>query len=157
MSFLTHPITIPMWFLIMMNIIVVALLGKVFMLVYRYKRGEISKEEHSNMVVWKIRTKRSAAPKTPKSDTPTEEDKEKVKEREDKQDIVQVLKILIQEGDRGVLMQTIADRMGANRSHAQRAMQKLVTNKMVDEVVGVSGTKYYLTQLGKDYCKQKAK
>lgn len=141
-----------MWFLIMMNIIVVALLVKLFMLVYRYNRGEISKEEHSDMVVWKVKTtKRSAAPQKSVSDAAKE------KEREVKQDLVQVLKILIQEGDRGVLMQTIADRMGTSRSNIQHAIQKLVKNKMVDEVVGISGTKYYLTQQGRDYCKQKSK
>ena len=141
-----------MWFLLMMNIIVVALLVKLFMLVYRYRTGEISKEEHSDMVVWKVKTaKRSAAPKIPASEVA------KDKEREDKQDLVEVLKILIREGDKGVLMQTIADRMGTGRSTAQHAMQKLVKNKMVDEVVGVSGTKYYLTQQGRDYCKQKSK
>lgn len=153
MAFLTQPVTIPMWFLIMMNIIVIALLAKLFMLVYRYRRGEISKEEHSDMVVWKVMTtKHSTTPQKPTKN----EDKER-KEQDDKQNLVQVLKILIQEGDRGVLMQTIADRMGTNRSNTQQAMQKLVKNKMVDEVIGVSGTKYYLTQQGRDYCKQKAK
>ena len=97
-------------------------------------------------------TKHSTTPQKPTKN----EDKER-KEQDDKQNLVQVLKILIQEGDRGVLMQTIADRMGTNRSNTQQAMQKLVKNKMVDEVIGVSGTKYYLTQQGRDYCKQKAK
>ena len=152
MSFFTQSVTIPMWFLLMMNIIVVALLVKVFMLVFRYRRGDISKEEHSDMVVWTVKTaKRSAAPSKPANDAAKEKEKEK------KHDMVQVLKILIQEGDKGVLMQTIADRMGTNRSNAQQAMQKLVTNKMVDEVVGVSGTKYYLTQEGRDYCMRKSK
>lgn len=152
MSFLTQHVTIPMWFLIMMNLIVVALLVKLFTLVYRYKRGEISKEEHSDMVVWTVKTtKSSAVPKISANDVAKE------KERENKQDLVQVLKVLIQEGDRGVLMQTIADRMGTTRSNTQHAMQKLVNSKMVDEVIGVSGTKYYLTQQGRDYCMQKAK
>jgi len=152
MSFLTQSVSIPMWFLIMMNIIVVALLGKLFILVYRYNRGEIEKEEHSDMVVWKVKTAhRSAAPRTTASDSNRE------KEEEKKHDLAKVLRILIQEGDKGVLMQTIADRMGASRSSVQSAVQKLVSNKMVDEVVGVSGTKYYLTQQGRDYCMRKAK
>lgn len=152
MSFLTQPVVIPMWFLLMMNIIVIALLVKLFMLVYRYRTGEISKEEHSDMVVWKVKTaKRSAAPKVSANEVAKE------KERENKQDVVEVLKILLREGDKGVLMQTIADRMGISRNNAQHAMQKLVKTKMVDEVVGVSGTKYYLTQQGRDYCKQKTR
>ena len=116
MSFLTQHVTIPMWFLIMMNLIVVALLVKLFTLVYRYRRGEISKEEHSDMVVWTVKTTKSSA--TPKISA---NDAAKEKERENKQDLVQVLKVLIQEGDRGVLMQTIADRMGTTRSNTQHA------------------------------------
>ena len=74
MAFLTQPVTIPMWFLIMMNIIVIALLAKLFMLVYRYRRGEISKEEHSDMVVWKVMTtKHSTTPQKPTKN----EDKER--------------------------------------------------------------------------------
>jgi predicted transcriptional regulator len=152
MSFLTQPVTIPMWFLIMMNIVVIALLGKLFSLVFRYRRGDISKEEHDNMVVWKVKTARSSA--VPKKSV---KDVAKEKEREDKQDLVQALKILLQEGDKGVMMQTIADRMGTSRSDTQRAMQKLAKKNMVEEVVGVSGTKYYLTQEGLDYCRRKAK
>jgi len=155
MSFLTHSVSMPVWFLIMMNVIMVILLVKLFMLVYRYNRGDITKEEHSDMVVWKVKTtKRSAMPKT--RDKPAETVK-KEKETEKKTDMVQVLKILIKEGDRGVLMQTIADRMGTGRGKAQQAMGVLVEKKFVDEVVGVSGTKYYLTTLGREYCQSKTK
>ncbi|MBI1424614.1 MAG: hypothetical protein GC149_14300 [Gammaproteobacteria bacterium] len=151
MSFFTQSVSIPIWFLIMMNVIVVALLVKLFLLVNRYNRGEITKEEHSDMVVWTIRTKDSAKPKT----TPVIPDEEK--KREKKEDLVQVLKVLIKEGERGVLKQTITDRMGSNRANTQRALEVLVEKKLVEEVNGMSGTKYYLTQAGRDYCKSKAK
>lgn len=152
MAFLTQSVSVPMWFLLMMNLIAIALLVKLFLLVSRYNRGDISKEEHSDMVVWKVKTARRAA--TPNKPI-AEPDRDK--EEEKKHDLVQVLKVLLQEGDKGVLMQTIADRLGASRNSVQHAMQKLVANKMVDEVVGVSGTKYYLTQQGRDYCLRKAK
>ena len=149
MSFLTQSVSIPIWFLIMMNVIVLALLAKLYM---RFRRGDITKEEHSDMVVWKVKTtKRPAIPKQPAPDPQQE------KKREQKQDLVQVLKVLLKEGDRGVLLQTIVDRMGTNRGSARRAMETLVEKKMVDEVVGVSGTKYYLTEQGRDYCKRKSK
>jgi len=151
MSFLTQHVSIPVWFLIMINLIVVALLVKVYTLVFRYRRGDITREEHSDMVVWKVSTPRkSASPKTPAKTTQEEKKKDK------KQDIVQVLKILLHEGDKGLLLQTIADRMGCSSSQAREATQKLVDRKMVDEVVGMSGTKYYLTREGRDYCKRKA-
>jgi predicted transcriptional regulator len=135
----------------MINLIVIALLGKIILLLYRFRRGDITKEEHSDMVVWKVKTAKRAIPQKPVSDATT------VKAKEKKHDLVQVLKILLQEGDKGVLMQTIADRMNMSRSQAQHAMDSLIEKKMVEDVVGVSGTKFYLTQHGRDYCKRKAK
>lgn len=152
MSFLLAKVAIPVWLLIMMNIVMILLLIKVFSLYYRYRRGDITKEEYSDMVVWKVRQPKSAA--VPNNDNKAEREN---KDRSNKEELVQVLKILLKEGDRGVLMQTVADRMGKNSSAAQRAMKKLVENKMVDEVVGISGTKFYLTASGRDYCRRKAK
>lgn len=152
MSFLVQSVSIPIWFLIMMNVVMILLLLKVFSLVYRFNRGDIIKEEHSDMVVWKIKSRKPAAAPSKASPNLAEE-----KEREKKEELAQVLKILLKEGEKGVLMQTIADRMGTNITRAKQAMAKLVEKKMVDEVVGVSGTKYYLTQLGQDYCRSKSK
>jgi predicted transcriptional regulator len=152
MSFLMQSVSIPVWFLIMMNIIVILLLAKLFLLVYRYKQGDIIKEEHSDMVVWKVKNRKRAASPGKKSDASA-----KQIEREKKAELVFVLKILLKEGEKGVRMQTIADKMGTSITKAQHAMNKLVDKKMVDEVVGVSGTKFYLTQLGKDYCRSKAR
>ena len=152
MSFLTQTVSMPIWFLIMMNVIMILLLVKLFSLVYRFNRGDIVKEEHSDMVVWKIKTRKPAAsPNKSSSDMAKEKDQEK------KEELVKVLKVLLKEGDKGVMMQTIADRMGTNTTKAKHAMAKLVDKKMVEEVVGVSGTKYYLTQVGKDYCRSKAR
>jgi len=152
MSFFLQSVSIPMWFLVMMNIIVLLLLVKLFQLVSRFNRGEITKEEHSDMVVWKVKNKR----RSPSPDKLSAK-KDMEKEREKKDELAHVLKILLKDGEKGVLMQTIADRMGTNIANAQHAMDKLVENKLVDEVVGVSGTKFYLTQSGKDYCRSKAK
>ncbi len=152
MSFFSATVTIPVWFLIMMNIIVLLLLAKLFWLIYRYKQGDIIKEEHSDMVVWKIKSRKPVAAPNKSSTYLTDE-----KDNEKKDELIKVLKILLKEGEKGVLMQTIADRMSTNIANAQHAMNKLVDNKMVDEVIGVSGTKFYLTQEGKDYCRRKAK
>ncbi|MGD8926212.1 MAG: hypothetical protein PVG20_05150 [Thioalkalispiraceae bacterium] len=152
MSLFTQSISIPVWLFILLMLAMIPLLYMVFMLIYQFMRGDIVKEEHSDMVVWKFSSpRRSAAPKKKSADITKE------KEREKKSDLVQVLKILLKEGEKGVLMQTIADRMGTNISKTQHAMQILVEKQMVDEVVGVSGIKYYLTQAGRDYCQRKAK
>jgi len=49
-----------------------------------------------------------------------------------------VLKILLQEGEKGVLMHAIADRMGISITNAKHSMNKLIETKMVEEVVGLS-------------------
>lgn len=152
MAFFSATVTIPVWFLILLNIVMVLLLVKLFSLVYRFRRGEITKEEHSDMVVWTIKNRKPAVP-TEKSSTRKDDEKE----RDKKDDMVRVLKILLKEGEKGVLLQTIADRMDMSNTKTDHALQKLVDKKMVDEVVGVSGRKYYLTQSGKDYCRSKAK
>lgn len=152
MALFTLSVSIPLWLLIIMIGIIVFPLVQLLMLAYRYIQGDIVKEEHSDMVVWKVKSrKRTAVPKR------KSEGHARVKEQEKKADLAQALKVLLQEGDKGVLMQTIADRMGTSTTNAQHAMQKLIDNSLVDEVVGVSGTKYYLTQAGKDYCRRKAK
>jgi len=151
MSFFSTTVTIPVWFLVMMNVIVVFLLAKLIILFYRYKQGDITKEEHSDMVVWKVKNRKPA--KLKKIITNIDE----VKSYKNKEELVKVLKILLKEGDKGVMMQTIADRMGINTAKAKHAMSDLVDNNMVDEVTGASGVKFYLTQMGKDYCRSKAK
>ena len=152
MSFLIQSVSIPIWFLIMMNVIVILLLLKLFELVHKFNRGDIVKEEHDDMVVWKIKTKKPTSTAIKLSTEASDE-----KERKQKEELVQILKILLKEGDKGVLMQTIADRMETNTTKAKHTISKLVDKKMVDEVVGVSGIKYYLTQLGRDYCLRKSK
>lgn len=152
MALFTESVSIPLWILIIMIGIIVFPLVQLLMLLYRYVQGDIVKEEHSDMVVWRVKSRKR--PATPKKKS---EDIAREKEREKKTDLALVLKVLLKEGDKGVLMQTIADQMGTSTTNAQHAMQKLIDNKLVDEVVGVSGTKFYLTQAGKEYCRRKAK
>ncbi|MFP3873582.1 MAG: hypothetical protein ACLFQT_01515 [Thiohalophilus sp.] len=154
MSFLSYSLSIPLWLLIIMVAIMLPTLIKLGRLVYRFKQGGLVKEEQGDTVVWKVQN-RVSAPDPKKRAAARDEEKEKAREK--KAELAQILKILIKEGDKGVLMKTIADRMGISLFHAQHAMQKLVDKGMVEEVAGVSGTKYYLTQAGKEYCRRKAK
>ncbi|TDY00580.1 hypothetical protein [Thiohalophilus thiocyanatoxydans] len=154
MSFLLYSVPIPLWLLILMIAVMAPTLIKLGKLAYRLKQGEIVREEEGDTVVWKVQN-RVRAPKTPRGASDQEQAKEK--EREKKAELAQILKILIKEGEKGVLMKTIADRMGISMIHAQHAMQKLMDKNMVEEVTGVSGTKYYLTQAGKEYCRRKAR
>lgn len=150
MSFLFHTVAIPVWLLIMMIAAMIPLFVEVYALLMQLKRKEIVKEEDSDLVVWKVRSpKQSISPKK------TVEEFAREKRHEEKSDIVHVLKIMAHEGDKGILIQSVADRMNVALSKTQSAMKKLVDKKLVEEVVGVSGTKYYLTQLGRNYCTSK--
>ena len=122
MSLFSETVSIPVWLLLLMIVGMIPLFVKLYKLSDRFRRGDIVKEEHGDVVLWKLRTiKRSAAA----------------------------------EGDKGMLLQSVADQMKSGTSKVQQAMQPLIDKKLVEEVVGVSGTKYYLTQLGKNYCASK--
>lgn len=152
MSFFLQTVAVPFWLIVIMIAVMLPTLFRMFMFIYRIKRGDIVKEEQGDVVVWKLRSRpRTAVPK--KSSI----SRQQVKEREQKTQLVQILKILLKEGDKGVLMKTVADRMDANIVNIQHSMRKLIEKNLVDEVVGVSGTKYYLTSHGKEYCRRKAK
>jgi len=114
------------------------------------KREEITKGERDNRVLLKLRTlRKSASPSKPPVDVAIEKSKEK------KIEMVHVLKIMAAEGDKGVLLKAISDRLEISSHKVQEALQQLTNKKLIEEVVGVSGTKYYLTDLGKDFCRKK--
>jgi DNA-binding IscR family transcriptional regulator len=69
--------------------------------------------------------------------------------------MVHVLKIMAAEGDKGVLLKAISDRLEISSHKVQEALQQLTNKKIIEEVVGVSGTKYYLTDLGREFCRKK--
>jgi predicted transcriptional regulator len=150
MSFLSQSVSIPVWLLILLVVAVLPLMLNLYRLVSRFKRGEIVREEHSEEVLWKIKNEMHA--RSPKK---TVKDFARDKRNEEKTDIVHVLKIMAKEGEKGILIQSVADRMHITMSKTQQAMKKLVEKKLVEEVVGVSGIKYYLTELGKNYCASK--
>lgn len=152
MSFLSYTLPIPLWLFLIMLAFMAPTLIRLARLGYRIKRGELVKEEQGDTVVWKVQN-RVRAPKAGKRTS----DREDEKKRETKERLAQVLKILLKEGDKGALMKTIADRMDISMVNAQHAMKMLIDRQLVEEVTGVSGTKYYLTEAGKAYCRRKAK
>lgn len=152
MSFLSYTLSIPLWVFLIMLAFMAPTLIRLARLAYRIKRGELVKEEQGDTVVWKVQN-RVRAPKAGKHSS----DREDEKKRETKERLAQILKILLKEGDKGVLMKSIADRMDISMVNAQHAMKMLIDRQLVEEVTGVSGTKYYLTEAGKEYCRRKAK
>ena len=150
MSFLTETVAIPVWLLILIIGGLIPLVVKLIKLFKINKREEISREERDNKVRWKLKTLRKSA-----SPSKTTADVAKEKSREKKIDILYVLKIMAEEGDKGLLLKTAEDRLKIGISKVQQAMKQLINKKLVEEVVGVSGTKYYLTELGNNYCMKK--
>ncbi len=155
MSFLTETVTIPVWLLILMIGGLIPLFMKMIELFSSSKwrksdRETESREESDRRILLKLRTLKKAAPPS-KSVL----DVAKEKKQEKKADILHVLKIMAAEGDKGVLLKAIADQLNINTSKVQQAMVQLTDKNLVEEVTGVSGTKYYLTDVGKKYCIKK--
>lgn len=154
LSFLTDTVAVPVWLFILLIAGLVPLFYNLFTLINHFRRGEIVREADSDVVLWKIRNvKKSASPK--KSSTDISKEQEQEKEREKESNIIQVLKVVAAGGEKGILLKSIVDRVSIGNANVHRAVQELVDRKIIEEVVGVSGTKYYLTQVGKMYCSKK--
>jgi len=150
LSFFTDSVAVPVWLLLIMITGLVPLFMKLVKLVNHLRKGEIVREEHNDMVLWRVRAvKPTARPKISSADV------EKEKNREKKDEILHVLQVMAVEGDKGMLLQAIADRMKIGTTKVQQAVKPLIDKNLVEEVTGVSGTKYYLTEIGKKYCIKK--
>ena len=152
MSLFSYEITIPVWLFIIMLLLIMPAFLWLARLFDQLRKGEVETEENSNMVVFRVKNPRRSAKPKKKSATANDE-----KKKDEKADLVNVLKVLIKEGDKGVHIQTITDQMGTSQNKVKHALERLVENKMVDEVSGISGAKYYLTQAGRDYCQRKSR
>lgn len=72
-----------------------------------------------------------------------------------KNNIRAVLQALANGGDTGILIHSVSDSTGISSVDVKHAISYLIEKEYVEEVVGVQSTKYYLTELGKKYCKNK--
>jgi YesN/AraC family two-component response regulator len=154
LSFLTDTVAVPFWLFILLIAGLVPLFYQLFTLVNHFRRGEIVRETDDDVVLWKIRNvKKSASPKKSSTDISKEQEQEKQNEKES--NINQVLMVVASGGERGILLKSIVDRVSISSANVNRAVQELVGRKIIEEVAGVSGTKYYLTQVGKMYCAKK--
>ena len=63
-----------------------------------------------------------------------------------------VLKTLALQGDAGMLIQSIADKLEINNNEIKSSLLYLEKNEFVDVVAASNGTKYYLSARGKKYC-----
>ena len=63
-----------------------------------------------------------------------------------------VLKTLALNGDAGMLIQSIADKLEIKSNEIKSSLSYLEKNEFVEVVAAGSGTKYYLAARGKKYC-----
>lgn len=69
-----------------------------------------------------------------------------------KQNIRTVLKVLAEGGEKGVLPKSISDKTNITTIDTKTALTYLIEKKYAEEINSTSGTKYYLTDVGRKYC-----
>jgi hypothetical protein len=69
-----------------------------------------------------------------------------------KKNIKTVLKVLAKSGEAGVLSKSISDKTEIDSIETTNALTYLIEKKYAELVNSSSGTKYYLTDLGRRYC-----
>lgn len=69
-----------------------------------------------------------------------------------KHNIQIVLKLLADGGEKGVLPKSISDKTNINIIETTNALTYLIEKKYAEVINSTSGTKYYLTELGRKYC-----
>ena len=139
MSFLSTQISVPLWLLL---IIIAGLIPLFFQLLSWLKsRGILDKADividarMTTIIPIKKQTETSKKSKHPHA--------------------AKVLKLLVRKGDQGMLLQSIADTLGVDSSTANTALRYLETKKLIEIIEGMGGDKFFLTQVGKNYCAMK--
>ena len=72
-----------------------------------------------------------------------------------KQNIKIVLKELAASGETGILPKSLSDKAQINSIETTNALKYLTEKKYAESISGTTGTKYYLTDLGRRYCLNK--
>ena len=62
------------------------------------------------------------------------------------------MKALADSGETGVLPKSISDKMSIDSLETSNALTYLVEKEYAEMINGTSGSKYYLTDLGRQYC-----
>jgi|GEM_PF-2443154 len=150
LSFLTATVTIPIWLLLLMIAAMVPFFVDLVRVWRRWRRGHLPEmQEHQSVLMRLVNIRRSE---------PSQKDAaaaRKSKTDEQKRHMARVLKVMVAHGETGMLLQSIADRAELLTTQVKQAIEYLVDKELIEEVAGISGTKYFLTPRGKDYCAKK--
>ena len=151
LSFLTATVAIPVWLLILMVVAMTPFFLKLYRLWRRFRGADQPDRMHEGQsVLMKLVSIRRSAPSGKKAAPAA-----KARTDEQKVNMGRVLKVLVSQGETGMLLQSIADRSGIATTQAKQAVERLLDKQLIEEVPGMTGTKYFLTGLGKNYCARK--
>lgn len=139
MSFLNVNIAVPLWVLLLMVVGMIPLLFQVL----KWLKGKGILNKADIVIDGHMKT---IIPKRIKSE------KEKKPKRHNE---VNILKLLSSKGDQGMLLQSIADSLKIESNAAKKALAYLEGKKLVEAIEGMGGNKFFLTQVGKNYCGKK--
>ena len=163
MSFIFETFKVPLWFLVFAFASAAPLWIKWYQLFYKKfivtgilkkkikKVGEVAEEK---VDIFKKATDNWNA------SVEHDLEKDKLKKSKQKHEISSVdqpyvkiaLKTLALQGDAGMLIQSLADKLEVNSNEIKSALVYLEKNEFVDKVPTNSGEKYYLSARGKKYC-----
>lgn len=163
MSFLFSTFEIPLWFLIFAFACAAPLWIKWYQWIYRKfistdvlqkkRRTEVKENRAKEDILKKatdnwqgseeINLNSSDAQKSRRDNLVTEAEQPYVKI---------VLKTLALNGDAGILIPSLADKLEVNTNEIKKALSYLEKNEFVESVAGGSGAKYYLASRGRRYC-----
>jgi hypothetical protein len=139
MSFFTSQVSFPLWLVILMVAGLAALLVSLFKL---FKGRWLSVKE--DVVI----------DSSMKTIAPVQHDEETARKPK-RPNEVKILKLLAVKGEQGMLLQSIADSLQIDSNTTSRALKYLEANKMVDVINAMGGDKYFLSNVGKNYCSMK--
>ena len=162
MSFLTATFEIPLWFLVFAFACAAPLWIRWYQYLYRkfikssfFKNKFADSEEFDSeiSILQKATDNWNASVEHELQSTELKKSKRKHDISSENQPYVKiVLKTLALQGDAGMLIQSIADKLEINSNEIKSSLSYLEKNEFVEAVLGGSGTKYYLVERGKKYC-----
>ena len=163
MSFLSEPFAVPLWFLVFALACAAPLWIKWYKLFYQklIATGRLQKKikevrdvaEDKANILKKATDNWNASVDHDLNSANAKKAKHENLSTEAEQPYVKiVLKTLALQGDAGMLIQSIADKLNVGRNEIKSSLSYLEKNEFIEVVTAGSGTKYYLSPRGKKYC-----
>lgn len=162
MSFLTETLDVPLWFLVFAFASAAPLWIKWYQAFYRKfiatgilqkkikQAGDVA-EEKANVLKKATENWNASAEHNFESSELQKKQREHLVTEAEQPYVKIVLKTLALQGDAGMLIQSIADKLEVGSNEIKSSLTYLEKNEFVDIVTAGSGTKYYLSARGKRY------